>query len=164
MLKSTSGIEPSPPRHTCDASPVKSKVAPRLTASQGIDYCSTACTVNSSHHWEGNRRSTDCRTSVDTPYIVFTAQVPLHMFLTSTKFSEVLRNFTMPNLRKMEIIIDFSGNLVIFAVSLLNNWLVNVVETFTDILEYYIYSSNDCRYICKVYVVKKYLKLLMEKR
>ena len=29
------------------------------------------------------------------------------------------------------------GNLINFVVWLLNNWLVNVVETFTDILKYY---------------------------
>ena len=30
------------------------------------------------------------------------------------------------------------ANLVIFVVWLLNNWLVKVAETFTDILKYYI--------------------------
>ena len=45
MLKSTSGTEPSLPPHTRDAAPIKSKVAPWLTAWQGIDYHSTARTV-----------------------------------------------------------------------------------------------------------------------
>ena len=80
MLKSTSRTEPSPLLHTRDAAPIKSKVAPQLTALQGIDYCSTVHTVNSSHHQEGNCCCTDRRTSVDTPYIVITAQVPLHMY------------------------------------------------------------------------------------
>ena len=79
MLKSTSGTEPSLPPHTRDATPVKSKVAPRLTASQGIDYHSTACTVYLSHHRGGHRRHTGHRTVVDTLYVVITAQVPLHI-------------------------------------------------------------------------------------
>ena len=48
---------------------------------QGIDYYSMAHTVNSCHHQEGNRCHTDRRKSVDTPYVVITAQVPLHIFL-----------------------------------------------------------------------------------
>ena len=35
MLESTSGTEPSMPLHTHDATPIESKVAPRLTALQG---------------------------------------------------------------------------------------------------------------------------------
>ena len=40
------------------------------------------------------------------------------------------------------------GTLVIFVVWLLINWLGNVAETFTDILNK----------ICEMYVVKKYFK------
>ena len=53
MLKSTSGTEPPPPLHTHDAAPIKSKVAPQLTALQGVDYRSLARTVSSSHHQGG---------------------------------------------------------------------------------------------------------------
>ena len=80
MLKTTSGTEPSPPPHTRDAAPVKSKVAPQFTASQGVDYHSTAHTVYLSHHREGHRRHMGHRTIVDTLYVVITAQVPLHIF------------------------------------------------------------------------------------
>ena len=79
MLKSTSGTEPSPPPHTHDATPVKSKVALQLTALQGIDYHSTACTVYLSHYREGHRCRTGHRTIIDTLYVVITAQVPLHI-------------------------------------------------------------------------------------
>ena len=79
MLKSTSGTEPPPPLHTCDAAPIKSKVAPRLTASQGIDYRSTACTVYLSHHQEGHRCRTGRHMTIDTLYIVITARVQLHL-------------------------------------------------------------------------------------
>ena len=46
----------------------------------------------------------------------------------------------MPNLRKLQITIDYYSmvNLVIFVVRLLNNWLVKVAKTFTDILNYYV--------------------------
>ena len=80
MLKSTSGTEPSLPPHTRDAAPLKSKVAPRLTASQGVDYHSMAHTVYLGHHREGHHRRTGHRTTVDTLYVVITAQVPLHIF------------------------------------------------------------------------------------
>ena len=80
MLKSTSGTEPPPLPHTHVAAPVKSKVAPRLTALQGVDYHSTARTVYLSHHRGGHRRRTGHRTVVDTLYVVITAQVPLHIF------------------------------------------------------------------------------------
>ena len=36
----------------------------------------------------------------------------------------------MPNLRKMQIALILMGNLVTFVVRFLNNWLVNVAETF----------------------------------
>ena len=51
------------------------------------------------------------------------------------------------------------GNLVIFVVGLLNNWLVKVAETFTDILNYYVLqtTANKFAVYVKVYVVKKYL-------
>ena len=80
MLKSTSGTEPSLLPHTRDAAPIKSKVASQLTASQGIDYCSTACTVYLSHHRGGHRHRMGHRMVVDTLYVVITAWVPLHMF------------------------------------------------------------------------------------
>ena len=79
MLKSTSRTEPSPPPHTCDAAPIKSKVAPWLTASQGVDYHSMACTVYLSHHRGGHCCRTGHRTVIDTLYVIITAQVPLHL-------------------------------------------------------------------------------------
>ena len=53
------------------------------------------------------------------------------------------------------------GNLVIFVVGLLNNQLVKVTETFTDILNYYVLETTANKFaVCvKVYVVKNYLKL-----
>ena len=42
----------------------------------------------------------------------------------------------------MEITIDFNGNLVIFVVWLLTNWLVNVIETFTYIRKHYFLQTN----------------------
>ena len=80
-LKSTSGTEPSLLPHTCDTAPVKSKVALQLTASQGVDYYSMASTVNLCHHREGNHHCMDCHMSVNTPYIIITAQVPLHIYM-----------------------------------------------------------------------------------
>ena len=52
------------------------------------------------------------------------------------------------------------GNLVIFVVGLLDNWLVKVTETFTDILNYYVLQMTANKFAVheKVYVVKKYLK------
>ena len=43
-----------------------------------------------------------------------------------------------------------------FVVGLLNNWLVKVTETFTDILNYYVLQMTANKF--GVYVVKKYLK------
>ena len=80
MLKSTSRTEPPPPPDTHDAAPIKSKVALRLTASQGVDYHSTAPTVYLSHHRGGHRRRMGHRTVVDTLYVVIAAQVPLHIW------------------------------------------------------------------------------------
>ena len=72
MLLSTSGTRTIPPPHTRDASPVKSKVAPRLTATQGVDYNSTVHTVLTSLHREGYCRCMNRRTVVNTLYIVIT--------------------------------------------------------------------------------------------
>ena len=72
MLLSTSGTRTTPPSHTRDAAPVKSKVAPRITAAQGIDYYSTACTVPTSLHQEGHHRCTNRHMVVDTLYVVIT--------------------------------------------------------------------------------------------
>ena len=48
------------------------------------------------------------------------------------------------------------GNLVIFVVGLLDNWLVKVTETFTDILNYYVLQTTANKFAVheKVYVVK----------
>ena len=80
MLKSTSGTEPSPLPHTRDASPIKSKVALRITASQGVDYHSMARTVYLSRHWVGHDHRTGHCMVVDTLYVIITTQVPLHIF------------------------------------------------------------------------------------
>ena len=79
MLKSTSGTEPSPLPHTCDAAPVKSKVVLQLTALQSIDYHSMACNVYLGHHREEHHHRTGHRTIVDTLYVVITTQVLLHL-------------------------------------------------------------------------------------
>ena len=101
MLKSTSGTEPSPLPHTRDVTPVKSKVAPRLTASQGVDYHSMARTVYLSHHRGGHRRRTGHCTVVDTLYVVITAQVPLHKFAGRIGISKiVVLYFSLGNFRK----------------------------------------------------------------
>ena len=110
MLKSTSGTEPSPLPHTHDAAPIKSKVAPQLTASQGIGYHSMAHTVYSSHHQEGHRRHTDRRTSVDTLYIVITTQVPLHIACPAggvDRHTDTSENITFPILRMRKVISIF---------------------------------------------------------
>ena len=72
MLLSTSGTRTTPLPHTSDAASVKSKVAPRITAIQGVDYYSMAHTVPMSLHREGHRCRTDRRTVVDTLYVVIT--------------------------------------------------------------------------------------------
>ena len=70
----------------------------------------------------------------------------------------------MPNLRKMEITIDLNENLVIFGVWLLINHMVNVGETFTDILKNYFLQMNAVKFAkckeCKE-VVKSYLHLTL---
>ena len=73
MLLSTSGTRTTPPPYTRDATPIKSKVAPGLTAAQGVDYYSTARTVPTSLHWEGHHRRTNRHMVVDTLYIIITA-------------------------------------------------------------------------------------------
>ena len=100
MLKSTSRTEPLPPPHTHDAAPVKSKVALWLTASQGIDYHSTAHTVYLSHHQGGHCHCTGHRTIVDTLYVVITAQVPLHIS-TSPVFLLYIRYLMFIKLKKL---------------------------------------------------------------
>ena len=72
MLLSTSGTRTTLPQHTRDAAPVKSKVAPRITAEQGVDYYSMARTVPTSLHQEGHHRRTNRRTVVDTLYVIIT--------------------------------------------------------------------------------------------
>ena len=72
MLLSTSGTRTTLPLHTRDTAPIKSKVAPQITAAQGIDYYSTAHTVPTSLNWEGHRRCTNRHTVVDTLYVVIT--------------------------------------------------------------------------------------------
>ena len=79
MLKVTSGTEPSPLLHTRDAAPIQSKVAPQLTASQGVDYHSMAHTVYLSHHQGGHCHHMGHRMIVDTLYVIITAQVLLHL-------------------------------------------------------------------------------------
>ena len=51
------------------------------------------------------------------------------------------------------------GNLVIFVVGLLDNWLVKVTETFTDILNYYVLQTTANKFTVheKVCVVQNYL-------
>ena len=51
-------------------------------------------------------------------------------------------------------------HLVIFVVPVLDNWLVKVTETFTDILKYYVLQTTANKFAVheKMYVVKKYLK------
>ena len=71
-LESNSGMEPSLPPLTSDATPVESKVALQLTALQGIDYHSMASTANPSQYQEGDHHRMVCRTSIDTLYIVIT--------------------------------------------------------------------------------------------
>ena len=72
MLLSTSGTRTTPLLHTCDAAPVKSKVAPQITAAQGIDYYSMARTVPMSLHREGHCRHTNRHMVVDTLYVIIT--------------------------------------------------------------------------------------------
>ena len=72
MLLSTSGTRTTLPLHTSDAAPIKSKVAPRITAAQGVDYYSKARTVPMSLHWEGHHCRMNRRSVVDTLYVIIT--------------------------------------------------------------------------------------------
>ena len=57
----------------------------------------------------------------------------------------------MPNLRKVDIILISMGNLVIFGAWLLINCMVNVTETFTDILKHYFLQMNVVKFAkCKL--------------
>ena len=67
-------------------------------------------------------------------------------FLTSVTLYKFLKTFTMPNLRKKEITIDFNGTWVIIGVWLLINCMVNVAETFTDILKHYFLQTNFVKF------------------
>ena len=73
MLLSTSGTRTTLPPHTSDAAPVKSKVAPQITAAQGIDYYSTSRTVPTSLHREGHHRRMNRCTVISTLYVIITA-------------------------------------------------------------------------------------------
>ena len=83
MLLSTSGTRTTPLPHTRDAAPIKSKVAPQITAAQGIDYYSMVHTVPTSLHWEGHHRRTNHRTVIDTLYIGIT--VPRSSYTCTTQ-------------------------------------------------------------------------------
>ena len=107
MLLSTSGTRTTPPPHTRDAAPVKSKVAPRLTAAQGVDYYSTARTVPMSLHREGHRRHMNRRPVVDTLYIIIT--VPRSRYTCTQCIS-----FFTPKLLATFIIYRFFASQVIF--------------------------------------------------
>ena len=72
MLLSTSGTRTTLPPHTSDAAPIKSKVAPRITAAQGVDYYSMARTVPMSLHWEGHRCRMNHCTVISTLYVIIT--------------------------------------------------------------------------------------------
>ena len=48
----------------------------------------------------------------------------------------------------MQIAIDYYENLVIFVVWLLNNWLVNVAESLTDVLKYVLQTTANKFAMC----------------
>ena len=81
MLSSTSGTRTTLPPHSRDTAPIKSKVAPQLTAAQGIDYFSMACTVPTSLHQEGRHHRMDCHTVVDNPHVVITVPRSRYIYL-----------------------------------------------------------------------------------
>ena len=54
--------------------------------------------------------------------------------LTSTKLCKLLKSFTMPKLGKWRLLLISMWTSVICVVWLLLNWLVNITETFKDIL------------------------------
>ena len=72
MLLSTSGTRTTPPLHTSDAAPIKSKVAPRITAAQDVDYYSMVHTVPTSLHQEGHCHRMNRCTVIGTLYVVIT--------------------------------------------------------------------------------------------
>ena len=72
MLLSTSRTRTTLPPHTHDAAPIKSKVALQITAAQGVDDYSMACTVPTSLHQEGHRCRMNCHMVVDTLYVIIT--------------------------------------------------------------------------------------------
>ena len=59
----------------------------------------------------------------------------------------------MTNLRKLQITNLISmENLASFVVRLLNNWLVNVGKTFTDILQHYVLQMSANKFaVCIFY-------------
>ena len=63
----------------------------------------------------------------------------------------------MPNLRKMQITIDFNENFVGHLCGVISiNQLVNVAGTFTDILKYscFFLKMNSAKFVkCTLYVV-----------
>ena len=80
-----------------------------------------------------------------------------HKFLTSATLCEELSPCQIWENCRLPLI--SMGNLVIFVVGLLDNWLVKVTETFTDILNYYVLQTTADKFAVheKMYVVKKYL-------
>ena len=66
-------------------------------------------------------------------------------FLTSITLCKLLKSFTIPNLRKMEITIDFNGNLIHLC-SVITDRFMNVAETFTDTLKHYFLQRNVGRF------------------
>ena len=87
MLLSTSGTESPLPPLTRDTTPILHKVAPWLTAFQGVGYSRMACTTCSSHYHRGNCCHMEHRTCIDTLYVIITAQVPPHMLFHSLFFT-----------------------------------------------------------------------------
>ena len=86
MLLSTSGTRTTPPPHTHDAAPIKSKVASRITAAQGIDYYSMAHTVPMSLHQEGHHCRMNRHTVVDTLYIIITVPRSRYIYICISTF------------------------------------------------------------------------------
>ena len=64
---------------TSDVPPLKSRVAPCLTALQDIDYNSMVSTSDNHCHLEGDHCYMDCCMSINTLCIVITAGVLLHI-------------------------------------------------------------------------------------
>ena len=95
MLLSTSGTRTTLPPHTRDAAPIKSKVAPRITAAQGVDYYSTARTVPTSLYREGHRCHTNCHTVIGTLYIIIT--------MPRSCYTYILRNINTQMLQQIHI-------------------------------------------------------------